>query len=284
MQHWIIDSSHGGAVLGAADAARVVASIGSQDRTALAAAILDVARQRIDVHRCTIFSFEAERSPRLISGASRGDAWGVFSTAARYTREFCQHDGIRLAMREQLPAMPAASPQQPPTRLLLQRQRPGDIAHAEYREACYVSQRVAERVSVLARAGRDCWIATNLYRATSAPGYSEAEIEAFAGLAPLFAACAAQHYAADTDGETTYRGAITADIGALCPALTVREREVLLRLLDGLTTERIAADLDIRPTTVVTYRTRAYEKIGVRSRRELFARVLRRYGQTQAAG
>jgi DNA-binding CsgD family transcriptional regulator len=63
----------------------------------------------------------------------------------------------------------------------------------------------------------------------------------------------------------------------------VREREVLLRLLDGLTTERIAADLDIRPTTVVTYRTRAYEKIGVRSRRELFAHVLRRYGQMQAA-
>ena len=283
MQHWIIDSSHGGTSLGAADAARVVASIGSEDRTALAAAILEVARQRSDVHRCTIFSFEAERSPRLISGASRTDAWGVFATAARYTREFCQHDGIRLAMRAQLAAMPPASPQQPPARLLLQRQRPGDITHAEYREACYVSQRVAERVSVLARTGGDCWIATNLYRATSAPGFSDAEIEACAGLAPLFAACAVRHYAADTDGETTYRGTITADIGALCPALTVREREVLLRLLDGLTTERIAADLDIRPTTVVTYRTRAYEKIGVRSRRELFARVLRRHRQAQAA-
>jgi DNA-binding CsgD family transcriptional regulator len=284
MQHWIIDSSRGSTSLNAADAARLVASIGSQDRTALAAAILDVARRHIDVHRCTIFSFEAERSPRLISGASRDDGWSVFRTAARYTREFCQHDGIRQAMREQQLALPPAPARQPPTRLLLQRQRPGDIAHVEYREACYVSQHVAERVSVLARTGRDCWIATNLYRATSAPGFDDAEIAAFAGLAPLFAASAAQHYATDTDGETVYRGAITADIGALCPALTVREREVLLRLLDGLTTERIAADLAIRPTTVVTYRTRAYEKIGVRSRRELFARVLRRYGQTQAAG
>jgi DNA-binding CsgD family transcriptional regulator len=284
MYHWTIDSSHGGASLDVTDAARVVASVGSLDRTALAAAILEVARRRMDVHRCTIFSFEAERSPRLISGASCGGVWGVFRTAALYTREFSQYDGLRRAIREQPPALaPTPRPQLPP-RLLLQRQRTCDIPHDAYREACYVSQGVTERASVLTRADHDCWIATNLYRTTSAPGFSAAEIETFEGLAPLFAICAMQHYAADTDGETTYRGTITADIGALCPGLTVREREVLLRLLDGLTTERIAADLDIRPTTVVTYRTRAYEKIGVRSRRELFARVLRRHGQSQATG
>jgi DNA-binding CsgD family transcriptional regulator len=282
MHHWIIDSSEGNVSLSAGDAARLVASVGSHDRTALAAAMLGSARRCIDVHRCTIFSFEAERSPRLISGASLADEWSVFRTGARYIREFFQYDGIQQAMRERAAAVPPASRRQPP-RLLLQRQRACDIVHGDYREACYVSQGVAERASVLIRTARDCWIATHLYRSTSAPRFSDTEIEAFSGLAPLLAASAAQHYAADTDGETVYRGAITADIGALCPALTVREREVLLRLLDGLTTERIAADLDIRPTTVVTYRTRAYEKIGVRSRRELFAHVLRRYGQAQAA-
>ena len=283
MHHWIIDASRGSASLSAADATRVVASIGSEERTALAAAILEIARRRLDVHRCTIYGYEGERSPRLLSGAGSGDAWSVFRTAARYTREFWHHDGIRVAIRERQPSIPACSRRAPPARLLLQRQRSIEIDHPDYRAACYESQHVAERATVVARTSRDCWVATHLYRATSAPGFSAAEIEAFEGLAPLFAACAVQHYAADVDGEAAYRGTVSEDIGALCPDLTVREREVLLRLLDGLTTERIAADLDIRPTTVVTYRTRAYEKIGVRSRRELFARVLKRHGQAPIA-
>jgi len=63
----------------------------------------------------------------------------------------------------------------------------------------------------------------------------------------------------------------------------LREREVLQRILDGVTTERIADDLHIRPTTVITYRTRGYEKMGVSSRRELFAAMLRRRGSADPA-
>jgi DNA-binding CsgD family transcriptional regulator len=280
MHYWVIDPLQGGASVEATAAARLVACIGSAERTALAAAMLELAARHVAARCCTIFSFEAERAPRLISGAGRGDAWGVFRTAVRYAREFSVYDSVRQAMRAPAPTLTAASRAAP--RLLLQRQRSSDIAHAAYREACYDSQGISERCAVLARIGHDCWIATNIYRDASAPAFSEAELRTLQGLAPLLASCAVRHYAADTDGETSYRGAITADIGALCPALTVREREVLLRLLDGLTTERIAADLAIRPTTVVTYRTRAYEKIGVRSRRELFAHVLRHHGHSPA--
>ncbi|MNY54382.1 putative transcriptional regulatory protein NarL [compost metagenome] len=96
------------------------------------------------------------------------------------------------------------------------------------------------------------------------------------GLAPLIASCITRHYAFDTDGESSFRGAVTDELSEICPQLTVREREVVQRILDGATTERIAEDLSIRPTTVITYRTRAYEKLGVSSRRELFATVLRK--------
>ena len=94
----------------------------------------------------------------------------------------------------------------------------------------------------------------------------------------MIANCATSHYALDADGQAGFRSTVTDELSEQCPQLTVREREVVQRILDGVTTERIADDLHIRPTTVITYRTRAYEKLGVNSRRELFAAMLRRRG------
>lgn len=58
------------------------------------------------------------------------------------------------------------------------------------------------------------------------------------------------------------------------PALQVlsdRERAVCLGMLAGKKAELISHDLGIKPTSVATYRQRAYEKLGINSRGELFA-------------
>ncbi|RYY80998.1 MAG: LuxR family transcriptional regulator, partial [Comamonadaceae bacterium] len=60
----------------------------------------------------------------------------------------------------------------------------------------------------------------------------------------------------------------------LAPELTTRELDVCVRLLQGMTQEGIAADLGLAFTTVKTYRNRAYARLGVHFRNELFARVL----------
>ena len=54
-------------------------------------------------------------------------------------------------------------------------------------------------------------------------------------------------------------------------ALSNREREVCLGVLRGRKAEAIAADLAITPNSVVTYRRRAYAKLGVNSRADLFS-------------
>lgn len=54
-------------------------------------------------------------------------------------------------------------------------------------------------------------------------------------------------------------------------ALSARERAVCLGMLDGKKAEVIADDLGVAPTSVVTYRRRAYDKLGISSRGELFA-------------
>lgn len=45
-------------------------------------------------------------------------------------------------------------------------------------------------------------------------------------------------------------------------ALTLRERQICARSLVGMTAGQIAADLGIRPGTVMTYRKRAYARYG----------------------
>lgn len=54
-------------------------------------------------------------------------------------------------------------------------------------------------------------------------------------------------------------------------ALSERERTVCLGILSGQTAEEIAGALGVAPSTVVTYRKRAYAKLGVTARAGLFA-------------
>ncbi len=61
----------------------------------------------------------------------------------------------------------------------------------------------------------------------------------------------------------------------LGPELTARELDVCVRLLQGMTHDGIAVDLGVSLTTVKTYRNRAFDRLGIHFRNELFARVLR---------
>lgn len=272
MQHWTVSSGETQIAVGVASASRLIAAIGSRDRTALASAILALARTQVQAHHCSVLGFEGERSPRIISGASVRHEWHVFNIATAYARDFYRKDGL-----QRLIGAYPASFEAPP--VVVHCQGLADIDDTEYRRQCYESIGIGERACILVRVGRAQSLAVNLYRDQAAGPFSALEIECLIGIAPLIAGCVQRHYALDIDGESSFRGAVTDGLAQLCPQLTLREREVVQRILDGMTTERIADDLHIRPTTVITYRTRAYEKMNVTSRRELFAAVLRRKQQ-----
>src|SRR5690606_19742285 len=61
---------------------------------------------------------------------------------------------------------------------------------------------------------------------------------------------------------------------AICPDMPARESEVCVRLALGLTQEGIAVDLGISPSTVKTYRNRAFARLGINFRNELFGLLL----------
>lgn len=62
---------------------------------------------------------------------------------------------------------------------------------------------------------------------------------------------------------------VEATLAAMKARLTTRERQVLTRTICGLTARQIAEDLGIGEETVVCYRRRSYQKIGVFNTRDL---------------
>lgn len=270
MQTWVANPSVSRLLVPAAEVARLVNAIASQDRVALASAVLQTVRTAVQARHCAVFAHEAQRNPRLLSGAGCDGPWIVFKSATVYMRGFFRHDPLQ-ALIERHPALVEER------QVLVCRERTGDIASAEYRQACYGQFAISDRLSIVMRKGRSSWLSVHIYRTDEDAAFAPADIDALLDLAPLISGCVARHYASDVDGETAYRDTVTDDVIDLGPNLTVREREVLMRILDGVTVNRIAEDLKLRPTTVATYRMRAYEKLGVGSRRELFATVLRQH-------
>jgi DNA-binding CsgD family transcriptional regulator len=141
-----------------------------------------------------------------------------------------------------------------------------------HREQIYTAHSLSERLSIVdadrEAGGSGALLAVNLYRHRAQPRFDAGEIDTVLGLAGSLLAVVQRHL------ELESRSAPPADrLRAGCPQLTPREFEVCARLLRGWSFEGIAADLGLSTTTVKTYRNRAFERLGIHHRNELFARV-----------
>jgi DNA-binding CsgD family transcriptional regulator len=126
---------------------------------------------------------------------------------------------------------------------------------------------LSERLSFACEDADGALLSLNLYRHESQAAFDDDERDLLQSLGPLLLGCVQRHLALRPQAVP----AVTA-----FAALTPREREVCERLLRGWTHDGIAADLGLAPATVKTYRDRAFERLGIHQRHELFALALRR--------
>jgi DNA-binding CsgD family transcriptional regulator len=144
--------------------------------------------------------------------------------------------------------------------------RAEDLLEAAYRQACYDDVGIRERVSVLVLRPTGQRAAVSFYRSLAQPEFDADDFRAVAVHAALLADAAAAH------GRTTpaaSRPPATPDAAPGLLALTHREREVIDRLLAGMTGEEAASDLGIRVTTVRTLQYRAFRRLGIRTVKDL---------------
>lgn len=148
------------------------------------------------------------------------------------------------------------------------RMKAGDIESSAYRSECYLSVGLSERFSLLQRREAGT-LRLSIYRRRK-ESFSEAEIDNLVESAPLLMAALWRHY--EVTKPTGGRGAAQdfhARLEKAAPGLSKRERDVCALVAAGLTSEGIALELGVGINTVLTYRKRAYARLGISSQNEL---------------
>ena len=160
----------------------------------------------------------------------------------------------------------AAAPR--PGDMAVQRVRPRDIGSSGFRSRFFDEPGIVERISLIQR-GRSGWRGLNVARHASEGSFSERELDVVLGLArlalPMLAI--AQPPAVVDGGSVVAR--FEGRFACRWPVLTGRERQVCARAAAGMSVEATALDLGIAKTSVVTFRQRAYRRLGVTSPFEL---------------
>lgn len=144
---------------------------------------------------------------------------------------------------------------------------------AQHRVRVYEAHGVAERVSVVQHKN-DSIFAINLYRHEHQRPFSDAHLCDFESLAPALIALAQKQIELTRPrlGAGVRNTSFWIDrLQQAEKSLTTRELEVCARLLTGMTQDGIACDLGLSLATIKTYRNRAFARLNIHFKNELFA-------------
>jgi DNA-binding CsgD family transcriptional regulator len=122
-------------------------------------------------------------------------------------------------------------------------------------------------------------IYANFYRLEASGRYTERQAAALNRAGPRIVAAITRHCQLALESQSRARpdrAGLLADAFATPPldALTSRERDVCMSILQGLSSEAIAGQFGISLNSVLTYRRRAYQRLGITSQNELFSLVM----------
>lgn len=144
---------------------------------------------------------------------------------------------------------------------------------AEHRLRVYEAHGVVERISVVKQDSLSLF-AINFYRHTHQKPFRDAQLSEFEVLAPALISLVQKQISLlpPRHGELGDRiERWTQKLQKLNSNLSPRELGVCARMLTGMTQDGIASDLGLSLPTVRTYRNRAFARLGIHFRNELFA-------------
>lgn len=151
--------------------------------------------------------------------------------------------------------------------IAIQRIQPEDIGSSEFRRRYFDQAGIIERVSIIQR-GADAWRVINVSRHRRMGVFSDGELDALLGLARL-ALPMLPFNRRLSDARSPSAKRVEYRLKNLFPSLTKREQEVCARATVGMSVEATALDLGIAKTSVMTYRKRGYQRLGITSVHEL---------------
>jgi DNA-binding CsgD family transcriptional regulator len=144
---------------------------------------------------------------------------------------------------------------------------------ARYRKIFFNESNIVDKCATAIWTGDICFY-VNFYRITAQGRFGDAERARLQAIAPAIGASVARHFQQAATATPDQNLAALFATRAPLSALTPREQEVCRRILLGLSSEAISQALGISLHSTLTYRKRAYERLGISSQNELFGIVL----------
>ncbi|WP_309083559.1 LuxR C-terminal-related transcriptional regulator [Chelativorans sp.] len=153
------------------------------------------------------------------------------------------------------------------------RQAWNGVTDPEYRRACYERAQVLERLTVYSVGVPRLF--ASAYRARQSGPFTEEQVSRLEAASPLLMAALAKHVSLADGGMPARLHPPLKDVARqLLEAgfsLSRREAEISAGLLVGRTQKEISQEVGLALSSIVTYRQRAYHKLGVTDRRGLQA-------------
>jgi DNA-binding CsgD family transcriptional regulator len=239
----------------------LIAKIGSPS---FATSFFRIAREATACEHLTAFA-SSERTPaRLLLAINRGSRPIARTIAEKYLKHYWNHDPAnRICSRNAAPSYEMA------VRVFCQ-----DIDHDAYRRDCYSAVDLVDRFSIIRHHG-DETIRLNLYRSAQRGRFVVADFASVLECADIMFALLAKHDAQRiADDQGSEADVLTRRLRQIMPQLARRELDVCLGIMQGKSSKAIALALGISVNTVLTYRKRAYARLGITSHNELMRLVL----------
>lgn len=246
--------SHGtGPGLAVGDVTTAVLAIGRSDFPKI---LIDTLRSQAGVGHCMVFALSRSGAASCLLDAGNIPIGGDLGAA--YAGQFHESDPNRDALFEAEGGAPIMLPAFAPR-----------VYGARYRKIFFQNSGIVDKCATAIWTGDTCFY-VNFYRIDAQGRFSATQRDRLQAIAPAIAASIARHFQ-----KTTPDLAALFATRAPLAALTPREQEVCRRILLGFSSDAISQALGISLHSILTYRKRAYERLGISSQNELFGIVLR---------
>lgn len=167
--------------------------------------------------------------------------------------------------------------------------RADEFENPEHRERIYTRNHLRERLSVARSEADGSVVSLNIYTHEGHSSYTDLHLSRFESLARMLFAGVQRHLdlvgapAPEAAGSLSDTELDKQFLLGLNQELTPREIDVCAYLLRGLTYDGIAQQLGLSRATVITYRNRAFARLGINFKNQLFAQRAR-YRACAASG
>jgi len=212
----------------------------------------------------TAFASSPATAPRLLCAVNRGATPVARIVAEKYLKHYWNHD----------PANRVCTRNVSRSSEIAVRVFSDDISHDAYRHDCYSAVDLVDRFSIIRHHGTET-IRLNLYRSARRGRFGVTDFTPVLESAAIMFALLAKHDAHRSFGGGGSDAAVLARrLRQVMPQMTRRESDVCVGIMQGKSSEAIALALGISINTVLTYRKRAYARLGISSHNELMRLVL----------